>query len=446
MKLKLNDPLVKLSIWEVYSRKCYYSDMPIKLAEMELDHVIPKHLLNNPLELEAVLDKFHLPKDYDILNIENVVPCTRNENKRKGTEILPHTPSILIDINRKLKSVKSIHNKILKEGNIEKYKSFLKSGVESGDAEIEEVHYFLRDEKPVYQVSESYNDDFHHAHYCRSTKRIFLNGFLPKPSSEVSSCCVSFKSLEIRGLMFTLTEEDVFELTDPKHKEETLRIQPNAEHYPNLKGTAFFKFKGVNFFLDINEIHEFYDVLSTYRKKIEIHKSLLNKFLGIEKFALSRAGDNYRLGKIKRGLWVLMLKFAKEYDFDRGDSEWHIFDAKHNMLLVSSGRDCSKYNLGFHTMFLPEQVERDNFQDFRHVDDEIWILWNKMMPNAGGGNFTSYSIKDRWNAKMSFQWLTKEFIPYVIWYYKVSKKDKLFKYVSYNRFQFQFDVGHYIWN
>ena len=37
-------------------------------------------------------------------------------------------------------------------------------------------------------------------------------------------------------------------------------------------------------------------------------------------------------------------------------------------------------------------------------------------------NPTRYSVKNIWNAEMSYQWITEEFIPYIIWSYKVSKK------------------------
>ena len=97
-------------------------------------------------------------------------------------------------------------------------------------------------------------------------------------------------------------------------------------------------------------------------------------------------------------------------------------------------------------MFLPEQVEQNDFCDFKYADDEMWIVWNKMKPNEGGGSFTSYYIRDRWNAEMAYNWLTKEFIPYLIWHYEISKTDKYLKFGIYKKFKSKFEIDKYIWN
>jgi hypothetical protein len=444
MELNPDKILVRQAIWEVYYRRCYYSDVSIKIHELQLDHVIPLHLLKKPKELQKTLKQFKLPADFRVKSILNVVPCLPKENSRKGKDILPNTTLILNDIKRKLKNVETRYIQLLKEDNEAKSLSLYKKAIKTSNTKPEELHDFLMDTKPVYDELESYLNDFHYAHYSCSTKRVFLNGILPKPSTEVASCCVNFKSLELRDLMFTINEHDVFELAKPEHKKRTLEIQPNPKHDPELAGTAFFIFNGVNFFLNIDEIHQFYDLINRYCEKVKIHRKLVHEYYGGENFEYSRPVDGYRLGKINRNLWRLMMKFAKKFDFDKGNSKWHMLDARNNAFMVTTNKTCQKYNSGFHTMLVPEQITDHFYQDFRYPDNDMWIVWRKKEPHVRNGA-KSYSVKDKWNASVTFDWLTKEYIPYLVWYYETKKKVKFLRYrYSFDRFKNEFDVSSYI--
>ncbi|MCR1024284.1 hypothetical protein NQT66_05660 [Cellulophaga baltica] len=446
MKIDINDSLLRQAIWESYKGICYYSKKPIKIYEMELDHVIPKSLLKIPSEKKKVLESLNLPLDFDILDIKNIVPCIFEENRKKGTIILPNTTNILGDIERKLNSIEKIYKKLKKEVQNNRYLSCLSESVKSGELNIEEAYSIITNIKP-YSQFESYLDNFHHAHFSSSTKRVFLNGSLPRPNKESSSCCISFKSREISGFMLTLTEEKIFELTNPSHREKTYKKRPHPKDSPELKNTVFFNYNGANFFLDINEMMEFYSLLDRYRTKIEIHRQKLNEYYGVEKFKLSNSKNDYRLGKIKRRLWFLMLRFASEYDNASGNTSWHMFDSNNNTRLrVNSGINFNqKYNAGFHASFIPEQIEHTYYYDFKSNDDEMWLLWNQTEPNGWNRDFKNYSIKNVWNAEISYKWITEEFIPYVIWSYEVSKKDKILKYRTYERYKSSFEIGKYIW-
>ncbi|WP_299241750.1 hypothetical protein [uncultured Aquimarina sp.] len=446
MKTDINDSLLRQAIWESYKRICYYSKEPIKINEMELDHVIPKFLLKKPLEKTKVFESLNLPLDFDILDIKNIVPCTFEENRKKGTNILSNTTSILGDIKCKLKVIEKIYWKLKKEQENSRSLSYLSESVKSGELSPEESYNFITNIKPIYDKSESYLDDFFNAHFSSSTERVFLNGFLPRPNKKSASCCVSFKSIEIRGVMITLTEEKVIELTNLSHRKATLQKKTSSIDFPELKNTVFFNYNGVNFFLDVHEINEFYDLLDRYKKKIEVHKQKLDEYYGVGKFKLSKSKNGYRLGKIKRRLWFLMLKFANEHDYDSGNTSWHMFDSNDTRLRVNSGRNINqKYNEGFHASFIPEQIENTDYFDFMSNDDQMWLVWNQSEPNSRNRDFKNYSIKNVWNAEMSYQWIKEEFIPYIIWSYEVSKKDKILKYRSYERYKSNFEIDKYIW-
>lgn len=72
----------------------------------------------------------------------------------------------------------------------------------------------------------------------------------------MASCCTSFKSHEIRGLMFTLDEEQIFELTNGSHKKTTLKQRPGSRDSPELQNTVFFDYQVVKFLLDIYEMND----------------------------------------------------------------------------------------------------------------------------------------------------------------------------------------------
>jgi len=72
------------AIWQVYKKKCFYTEEPLPYNELEIDHVIPEHLANKPEELESLKTRLGLPPSFDIYGYENLVPCKNSWNGKKG--------------------------------------------------------------------------------------------------------------------------------------------------------------------------------------------------------------------------------------------------------------------------------------------------------------------------------------------------------------------------
>lgn len=73
------------ALWEVYGRRCAYTGAKIDWAEdVEVDHVLPRRLVNDHSERARLLEKFGLPTDFEIEeNLLNLVPTTKTFNNAK---------------------------------------------------------------------------------------------------------------------------------------------------------------------------------------------------------------------------------------------------------------------------------------------------------------------------------------------------------------------------
>lgn len=90
----VRDPALRLAMFEVWGERCGWCGEPIHYVEMEIDHVIPKHL--NGEALAKVLEDFGLPGDFDLLALENLVPSCGacNGASRKGRRPPPNVPIV----------------------------------------------------------------------------------------------------------------------------------------------------------------------------------------------------------------------------------------------------------------------------------------------------------------------------------------------------------------
>ena len=118
-------PLLKRAIWEAYGRKSGYQDIPLLYFEIEIDHIIPERVLNNPKkedEIEEWKVKYDLDEDFKIRGIENLCPSTRQFNLNKGDKgLYDEAGAYDINIRKALKRAKE-----LKDGIQEKFEKYKK--------------------------------------------------------------------------------------------------------------------------------------------------------------------------------------------------------------------------------------------------------------------------------------------------------------------------------
>jgi hypothetical protein len=83
-----HEPRRRQALWEAYGRRCAYSGEPISCAEdVQIDHVLPRWLVNDPAERKRILAEFDRRPDFQILNnLLNFVPTTAAFNIAKGAK------------------------------------------------------------------------------------------------------------------------------------------------------------------------------------------------------------------------------------------------------------------------------------------------------------------------------------------------------------------------
>lgn len=115
----------------------------------------------------------------------------------------------------------------------------------------------------------------------------------------------------------------------------------------------------------------------------------------------------YKLIKIQKNLWELLLKFTREHDNYHGNSRWHIFDSSgRNMIKVYNNESTTQYNSGFHCVI--HSLVEDSEEGMESTD-EVWLVWWDVQNNK------EYSIRNYWTVEQTFYWLIDEIIPLVMY-------------------------------
>ena len=80
-------PFERLAVFVTHDEKCYLCNRPLDLLTMEVDHVIPESLQDNPKRLVEVVRLLGRPGDFDVNSYANWLPACRSCNGRKLAEV-----------------------------------------------------------------------------------------------------------------------------------------------------------------------------------------------------------------------------------------------------------------------------------------------------------------------------------------------------------------------
>ena len=82
------------AVYTVHGEKCYLDDHPIDLQSMQIDHIIPESLIDEPERLEQVLLEFGLPITFKLNSYENWLPACGKHNNQKRAKVFKPSPLI----------------------------------------------------------------------------------------------------------------------------------------------------------------------------------------------------------------------------------------------------------------------------------------------------------------------------------------------------------------
>lgn len=145
-KLNIHDPFFRRAIWEAHKKRCAYSGAPIRFSELQIDHIIPQRLFDQPTELKSLLDDLGLPDDFHKDNPENLLPTLGFANRQKSDQIEPlQIKHALNTALRKLSDIKAIYRRIKSNDDIDVAKLMLFHGVRTGEIVIADIRDLLNE-------------------------------------------------------------------------------------------------------------------------------------------------------------------------------------------------------------------------------------------------------------------------------------------------------------
>ena len=67
----------RFAVYTVHGGTCYLNGEPLYLKQMQIDHVIPRSLKNDPDRLSMVLKEYGLPDDFELEFVRKLVAHMR---------------------------------------------------------------------------------------------------------------------------------------------------------------------------------------------------------------------------------------------------------------------------------------------------------------------------------------------------------------------------------
>lgn len=437
-----SEPAVRFALWKAYNCREYYYKGELDLAELEVDHIIPKSLAKKPTEYKKYLNLMGLDEDFELNSILNYVPTKKYINIRKSNKLLPPLVAAMAlgDAREKAKKVEEIIELFNKNIKINEVITHIKTSFRS-EKEIEYVYDRVTDDIGEFENMKYVDKDDFRPYQC-SVKRINLDGFLPSYREIKASCMFLFRTLSIRGCMMSLDNTEIIQQlfkgakTDPKYNLRGFIVHPSKQegYYIQLGNNRFV--------LNTEETYELCSIVDDFTE--EYIKSLVEVEKNLETITFKKAKNGgYKLIKITIGLWRQIVNFIRNNDAYNTFGEWSVFEPNEYMIKVYT-QNHKKYENGYHTIIYLEREYDKIFDNFNAPDDEIWLVWKPHFTIHNDNDIKSISKNKNWSPQMAFTWLTEELIPMVIYENTVSSNFFGKPKIIYSEFIKNFEIKSFI--
>ncbi|MNK80150.1 hypothetical protein D3C87_998510 [compost metagenome] len=389
---------------------------------MYTDSDLKKEIIND-LKLEA---------NFDFNGLRNLVPAHSSCNTARKGKFIPTSDSIagtLIIIERHIPKILEIKEKL---DNSEKYDedvAKLATHLEKGNVTPEELYDSLcQDDRSFNEV-----ENFELNQVRISTKNVLIHCHLPVFPEIQGSMLIAFRSLRISDCFITFSHKEIVERLF-----QGIGSPPSSSYRDFIvtsdlsKNVCAVQLGNNRFTISIDEVKQLCELID------KVAPSYLNAVKSIETafrtttFSYSPK-KRFRLLKISRSLWRNMLDFAREHDYEKGNSEWHIFDGKASYLKIFCKLQHNQKK-DYRLFIYPEAEEERLWDSFAYPDNEVWLCWEPSILLETERDVTKLQNNLVWNAEYSFNWIRNVMIPVVIDYYKLKQEPfikKLFKYRGY---------------
>lgn len=79
----------RAAIWQAHGQRCIYCTELVPFSDLDIDHVIPRSLLDRQQQLVHLKEEYGLSETFDVDGLGNLVPSHRHCNLQKLGQILP---------------------------------------------------------------------------------------------------------------------------------------------------------------------------------------------------------------------------------------------------------------------------------------------------------------------------------------------------------------------
>lgn len=228
-----------------------------------------------------------------------------------------------------------------------------------------------------------------------STQLVYLHGFIPTTHDLLSSgsCLIMIKSPGIDSAMITLGNELILSLLFTGRGSS---IESGKRKYIACEGleinTWYVQLGNVRVLLTKQYVKELCLIIDNYANFYLKRLKLISQNLGILNFRYFKHARGWKLINISKLLWQTLVKISKIYWHKNGNPSWCIFADVNDGLLIVKNNNLSEIV----TKIFPYETNNTIDMVWRHVENSIW------------------------NAEETYNWLTKEFIPFTIYYVESS--------------------------
>lgn len=248
-------------------------------------------------------------------------------------------------------------------------------------------------------------------HFMKTTPRVAIKGDLPEALNE-GKCEIRFSDPMLHGLMVQLNHQEILHflllgLETPFMLNMRRFIQRKGDVYEAKLGQTVLALNETN----ATDLCKCVDFVSRKYKQVITDTENLLKTRSFHPVKVDNEIVGVRLVSVRTWLWRLMHAFSMEFDFQNGDSDWHIFQQASIGLI--------QMHLG---MWLRVQLWAVADE---HIlgSQEINIVYRPVNP-IDDNWANEVGERGIWTAEYTRNWLLSKFIPKVYSYYHLAYSSK----------------------
>lgn len=442
-KIDKSDPRLRYALWKAHDFREHYTGNELEFVNLEVDHIIPKSLIENDKKFKEYLKLMDLDEDFEVNSILNYVPTNRFINNRKSDGLLPPGVAALA-----LKKAESVAKKVIKyielfDRNIEVNEIItnLKNTINS-EKEIEYVYDILAEDSEIFKEGKFVDKEDIFRPYEYSTKRVRIHAFLPSYREYQPSCMFIFRTISIRGCMITLDNKQIInQLFRGVNTKPEYRLRGFISHQAK-NGGYYIQLGNNRFILNAEETNELCSIIDDFVKEYIDSLIEVEKNLKTINFMKSKS-DGYKLIRIDNELWRKIVDFAYKNDAFNTNEEWSVFEPNEYMLKIYT-RNHEKYGSGYHAILHLERDYDRIFNNYFIADNKMWLVWKPYFTINNNKDISMINDREYWSISKVMEWLTEELIPRVIYEYSVPSNIWGNPKISYDDFMKSFDIFNYV--